>query len=172
MVAIAAAFARSRPIVKFAIAFVALELALALLAPLVAPYDPLRQNIVARLKPPSAAFWLGTDQFGRDNLSRILNGARTSLLVSGLAVSLALVLGGTLGLMLWGRLGWARSLRVCLPLADASPAIAAMASVALLTGALPPWMAASLLLASAVASIMEPRRRGTAAQLERSAHGA
>ncbi|MBV1695718.1 MAG: ABC transporter permease [Hyphomicrobiales bacterium] len=106
MVAIAAAFARSRPIVKFAIAFVALELALALLAPLVAPYDPLRQNIVARLKPPSAAFWLGTDQFGRDNLSRILNGARTSLLVSGLAVSLALVLGGTLGLMAAYYRGW------------------------------------------------------------------
>lgn len=106
MVAIAAAFARSRPIVKFAIAFVALELALALLAPLVAPYDPLRQNIVARLKPPSAAFWLGTDQFGRDNLSRILYGARTSLLVSGLAVSLALVLGGTLGLMAAYYRGW------------------------------------------------------------------
>jgi peptide/nickel transport system permease protein len=106
MVGIAAAFARSRPIVKFAIAFVALELALALLAPLVAPYDPLRQNIVARLKSPSAAFWLGTDQFGRDNLSRILYGARTSLLVSGLAVSLALVLGGTLGLMAAYYRGW------------------------------------------------------------------
>ena len=81
-------------------------------------------------------------------------------------------LGATIGLVLWGRLGWARSLRVCLPLADASPAIAAMASVALLAGAVPAWMAASLLLAAAAASLMEPLRRGTALQLERAAHGA
>jgi hypothetical protein len=81
-------------------------------------------------------------------------------------------LGGTLGLMLWGRLGWTRSLRVCLPLADASPAVAALASVALMAGAVPAWMATAMIMAAAVVSLMEPLRRGTAEHLERSLSGA
>ena len=51
----------------------------ALLAPLLAPYDPLAQNLYARLQPPSASHWLGTDDFGRDIFSRIVYGARISL---------------------------------------------------------------------------------------------
>jgi peptide/nickel transport system permease protein len=93
------AWRQARPLLRFATMFVALELALAILAPLVAPYDPLRQDVLARLKGPSLAHWLGTDQFGRDILARILVGARTSLLVSGAAVGLALIAGGFLGLM-------------------------------------------------------------------------
>jgi hypothetical protein len=81
-------------------------------------------------------------------------------------------LGGTLGLMLWGRLGWTRSLRVCLPLADTSPAVAALASVALLAGTVPPWMAMAMIMAAAAVSLMEPLRRGTGEQLERSLSGA
>lgn len=69
----------------------------AVFAPWVSPYDPVKQDIMARLSGPSAAHWLGTDQFGRDNLSRILHGANASLAVSAASVLLALVVGGLLG---------------------------------------------------------------------------
>lgn len=70
---------------------------LAAAAPLVAPYAPADQDLLARLEPPSAAHWCGTDNYGRDILSRILWGARISLLV-GLGATLAgMVIGGALG---------------------------------------------------------------------------
>jgi peptide/nickel transport system permease protein len=69
----------------------------ALLAPLLAPYPPLQQDVMNRLAPPSSAHWLGTDPLGRDILSRILYGARLSLPVGVAAVLLALVLGTLLG---------------------------------------------------------------------------
>lgn len=59
---------------------VAVQVALALGADLVAPFDPVHQDILARLKGPSAAHLLGTDQLGRDVLSRILHGYRLSLI--------------------------------------------------------------------------------------------
>lgn len=95
-----------RPLLKIAIAIVAIELLAALFAPWISPYDPLQQNVVARLKGPSMAYWLGTDQFGRDILSRVLHGARASLLISILAVGIALVAGGTLGLLAAFYRGW------------------------------------------------------------------
>lgn len=71
--------------------------ALALLAPLIAPYDPNAQDVRNRYAPPSAEHLLGTDQLGRDELSRLLYGGRTSLLTSvalGLAVlAIGLVVG-------------------------------------------------------------------------------
>jgi peptide/nickel transport system permease protein len=79
---------------------------LALLAPLIAPYDPLAQSVLARLKGPSAAHWLGTDQFGRDLLSRILHGMRASLGIAAGAVGVALLVGGTLGLLAAYYRGW------------------------------------------------------------------
>lgn len=78
---------------------VLLHIVAALAAPLIAPYDPVAQNIVARLKGPSGMNWLGADQLGRDVLSRILYGYRTSLAVSVSAVFVALALGGALGLV-------------------------------------------------------------------------
>jgi peptide/nickel transport system permease protein len=72
-------------------------LALALVAPTIAPYGPLQQDIVKRLAPPTPAHWLGTDVLGRDVLSRILYGARISILVGIAAVILAAVLGTILG---------------------------------------------------------------------------
>jgi peptide/nickel transport system permease protein len=76
---------------------VLLWLALAAAAPLLAPYEPLRQDIVGRLAPPSAAHWLGTDALGRDVLSRILHGARISIPVGLAAVVLAAFLGALVG---------------------------------------------------------------------------
>ncbi|WP_295809626.1 ABC transporter permease [uncultured Nitratireductor sp.] len=73
--------------------------ALAILAPWIAPYDPLDQNILFRLKPPSAEHWFGTDYYGRDTLSRILWGARISLAIGLLAIGSAMVLGTLIGMI-------------------------------------------------------------------------
>ncbi|HRN17664.1 MAG: ABC transporter permease [Trueperaceae bacterium] len=83
-----------------------LVVAAAVLGPWLAPYDPLVQSIRERFQGPSAAHLLGTDNFGRDTLSRILHGYRTSVLVSLGAVAIATVVGGGLGLLAayWG--GW------------------------------------------------------------------
>jgi peptide/nickel transport system permease protein len=66
----------------------------ALLAPVIAPYDPLDQDLLLRLKPPSLQHLLGTDNFGRDTLSRLLFGARISLII-GLTSTLVAMLSGT-----------------------------------------------------------------------------
>lgn len=78
----------------------------AILGPLLSPYDPVAQSIRERFQGPSAAHLLGTDNFGRDTLSRILHGYRTSIGVSLGAVGLATVLGGLIGLMAAYFGGW------------------------------------------------------------------
>ena len=67
-------------------------------APLLSPYDPLAQHAGSELLPPSARFLLGTDNLGRDLLSRIIFGSRTSLLVGVLAVGLGATVGILTGL--------------------------------------------------------------------------
>ena len=76
---------------------VGLFVLLAVLAPLLAPYEPLRGRVVDRLQGPSAEHWLGTDELGRDVLSRVLYGARISLQIQIAAVGLALLIGIALG---------------------------------------------------------------------------
>jgi peptide/nickel transport system permease protein len=71
----------------------------ALFAPLFAPADPLAQELAARLQPPSAAHWLGTDQLGRDILSRLLYGARISLVIGIVVVVSAGVFGTIVGIV-------------------------------------------------------------------------
>lgn len=85
------------PLALLALAIVAGWIATAVLAPSLAPYRPLAQSITARLEPPSAAHWLGTDPLGRDILSRVLYGARLSIPVGMIAVALAVVLGTLIG---------------------------------------------------------------------------
>ncbi|HWT81501.1 MAG TPA: ABC transporter permease, partial [Candidatus Methylomirabilis sp.] len=70
----------------------------ALLAPWVAPYRPDEIHPIDSLFPPSARYWLGTDDLGRDILSRIIFGARVSLTVGTIAISIAALSGVTLGL--------------------------------------------------------------------------
>lgn len=89
-----------------ALAMILVLVTVALAAPLVAPYDPLHQNILQRLKGPSAAHWLGTDQLGRDVLSRIIYGLRSSLAISAGAVFTALLAGSVLGLASAYYRGW------------------------------------------------------------------
>lgn len=79
-------------------ALVALLVVVAALGPLLTPYGPTAQSLPDQLRPPSAQHWLGTDQFGRDLLSRILAGARLALLIGVLADAVALFFGGLLGL--------------------------------------------------------------------------
>jgi peptide/nickel transport system permease protein len=73
--------------------------ALAILAPLIAPYSPSRLSVVNRLKPPSSIYWFGTDEFGRDVFSRTIFAGRLSLLVGASVVTFAAVFGVTLGLV-------------------------------------------------------------------------
>ena len=72
---------------------------LALLAPLVAPYDPIATSWTLVRKPPSAAHWFGTDELGRDMLSRVIYAARASLLAGAISVTIALTIGVPLGLL-------------------------------------------------------------------------
>jgi peptide/nickel transport system permease protein len=72
---------------------------IAVFAPLIAPYDPFEQSIVARLQPPSAEFLLGTDSYGRDVLSRLIYGSRISLLVGFVAILIAMTIGCTIGIV-------------------------------------------------------------------------
>ncbi len=67
--------------------------ACALFAPWLAPYDPANIDLPARLMPPSAAHWFGTDELGRDILSRVIYGARISMLVGSCVVAASLTLG-------------------------------------------------------------------------------
>ncbi|MBA2946691.1 ABC transporter permease [Streptomyces sp. PSKA28] len=71
----------------------------ALFAPLVAPYDPARPDFDNALSAPGWAHWLGTDDLGRDQLSRVIHGARASMQVGLLAVVLAFLVGVPLGLL-------------------------------------------------------------------------
>jgi len=66
--------------------------------PLLAPYDPLEQDAANRLAPPSREHWMGLDSFGRDILSRIIYGARISLMVGIIAVLIGGIAGGIMGL--------------------------------------------------------------------------
>jgi peptide/nickel transport system permease protein len=81
------------------VALLLLALAMTLAGPLMAPYDPTRFHPSARLAGPSGAFWLGTDQFGRDLLSRVLHGAPATILFGLAATALATAAGTLVGLV-------------------------------------------------------------------------
>jgi ABC-type dipeptide/oligopeptide/nickel transport system permease subunit len=81
-------------------AFIVLVLLVAgLLAPLLAPHDPYAQDLSITFQPPSFAHWFGTDEYGRDMFSRVLYGARLSLLEITVSVGMALAIGVPLGMV-------------------------------------------------------------------------
>ena len=88
-----------RPTARVGAAIVCAFLLLTAFASLIAPYDPFDQDLSASLSAPSAAHPLGTDQYGRDVLSRIMYGSRTALLAIVVADGIALAIGTTLGLV-------------------------------------------------------------------------
>ena len=71
----------------------------AVFAPLIAPYDPAQQSWAAVRKAPSLAYWMGTDEVGRDVLSRVVFGARASLLAGFISVAIAIAIGVPVGLL-------------------------------------------------------------------------
>ncbi|HEV7298129.1 MAG TPA: ABC transporter permease [Tepidisphaeraceae bacterium] len=79
---------------------------LAMAAPIVSPYDPYAMDADAALAGPSAAHWFGADAFGRDILSRVIYGARTSLQVGLVSVAIALTAGTIIGLLAGYFGGW------------------------------------------------------------------
>lgn len=87
-------FLRANPLALIGLLVVSAWLLICVFAPLIAPYGPLAQKIVMRLKPPSPAHLFGTDQLGRDVFSRVLYGGRISL-PAGLAVVVSAMLIGT-----------------------------------------------------------------------------
>jgi peptide/nickel transport system permease protein len=99
-----------RKIVVFGMAVILLFIIVAIFAPLIAPYDPYGQNLNETRQQPSGSHWLGTDALGRDTLTRILFGARTSLLVGVVSVGIAAFLGIWLGLIAGYYGGWTHSI--------------------------------------------------------------
>jgi peptide/nickel transport system permease protein len=91
-------FVRHRPAVV-GLVIAALFVLAALLAPLIAPSGPADTNFTEAFQPPSLAHWLGTDDLGRDQLSRVLFGLRASLQVGVLAVAIAVAVAVPLGLL-------------------------------------------------------------------------
>jgi peptide/nickel transport system permease protein len=91
---------------RIGVGIVVVYLLIAVFAPLLAPYDPLTQDVTHSLAPPSAQHLLGTDGLGRDLLSRLIYGARIDLLLGLAATGLALILGTALGLLAGYFRGW------------------------------------------------------------------
>jgi peptide/nickel transport system permease protein len=119
---------------RVGLAIVALHLALALIAPAIAPYDPAAQDSDLVLAPPSAAHWLGTDHLGRDVLSRLMLGGRQAIVITFLATLVAVAWGSLLGVAA-GYLG-SRADEILMRLIDAFLAV--------------PWLLFVMLIASVV----------------------
>jgi peptide/nickel transport system permease protein len=83
----------------FGLVVIVLFILMAVLAPLIAPYDPTQQGWTSIRKPPSLQHWFGTDESGRDLFSRVIFGARASLLAGVVSISIALGLGVPIGLL-------------------------------------------------------------------------
>jgi peptide/nickel transport system permease protein len=85
---------------------VILLLLVAAFGPWLMPHDPIAQNLALKRTPPGPEYLLGTDEFGRDILSRVILGARYTLLVPSVAVTIGLILGGSIGLIAGFAGGW------------------------------------------------------------------
>ena len=99
--------AREQPLGAMGVIVLAVMAIVAIGAPYIAPFDPTQGDAAALSSPPNAVNWLGTDAFGRDNLSRLIYGARISLLVGLGASLLGVVVGAALGIVTAYRGGWA-----------------------------------------------------------------
>ena len=88
-----------RAVVIFGFVIILILFFAAIFAPLLAPYDPYEIDMANALQTPGITHWLGTDEIGRDVLSRLIYGTRTSLMVGVVAVGVAVAIGVTLGLI-------------------------------------------------------------------------
>jgi len=99
-----------RPGALVGLVVITIFILLAVLAPLISPYDPTATNWATVRKPPSALHWFGTDELGRDILSRVITGAQASLLAGLISVTIALGVGVPLGLLAGYRGGFVDAL--------------------------------------------------------------
>jgi peptide/nickel transport system permease protein len=102
------------------------------------PHSPYEVDMAAKLLPPDASHWLGTDPYGRDILSLLLVGARASIIVGVVAVGIGLIIGAVLGLIASARRGWAEEL--IMRIADFGFAFPAILSAIMLTAVFGPGM--------------------------------
>ncbi|WP_370681198.1 ABC transporter permease [Comamonas sp. GB3 AK4-5] len=120
-----------------------LLIACALLSFVWTPWDPYAMDLEAKLLPPTASHWLGTDAYGRDVASLLLVGARNSIWVGIIAVGLGLVLGVALGLLAAARRGWVEE--AIMRLADFTFAFPALLSAIMLTAVFGPGLVNSII---------------------------
>ena len=97
---------RQHPLIFWGAALIALLIVMALGSPWIAPYDPIRQNLPDRLLAPCAHHWLGTDQYGRDILSRLIYSSRISLSIGLVAVTIYVLIGTLVGSLAGYYGGW------------------------------------------------------------------
>jgi peptide/nickel transport system permease protein len=97
----------ARKLAAFGLVVILLFIITAIFAPLLAPHDPYQQNLAISLQPPSQEYLLGTDQVGRDILSRLIYGSRSALMIGLISICIAAFLGMTLGLIAGYFGGWA-----------------------------------------------------------------
>src|ERR687897_1408621 len=89
----------SNRLALFGAAVMAVFILMAVFAPLIAPYDPLQQDLAGKFAPPSRTHLMGQDELGRDILSRVIYGARISLTAGLAAVAIATALGTLIGVV-------------------------------------------------------------------------
>jgi peptide/nickel transport system permease protein len=142
-------FARRNPRMIVGGAMVLTWLVLALFAPVIAPYDPIKVNVLDALQAPSGAHWLGTDDLGRDVLSRVIWGSRISLSVGVISVTIGFVVGVSLGLAA-GYLGGTFDLLI-MRVIDALLAFPALVLAIAITAALGPQIQNAMIAIGIVA---------------------
>ncbi|MHC2370000.1 ABC-type dipeptide/oligopeptide/nickel transport system permease subunit [Bradyrhizobium diazoefficiens] len=106
------------------------------------PWSPYEIDIASKLRPPSAAHWLGTDSFGRDIVSLLLAGARSTIMVGIIAVSIGLTFGVCLGLIASARRGWTEE--IIMRFSDFTFAFPAVLSAIMLAAVVGPGMVTSI----------------------------
>ena len=142
------AYALRQPAIAVGVVIMAFFLLVALFAPLLSPNDPLAQNVVNGLKPPSAEHLLGTDKLGRELLSRLLYGARISLFVGVAVVLIASAIGSLLGVLAGYLGGWVDE--ALMRITDIFFAFPALILAMAIAGALGPSLQNALIAISAV----------------------
>jgi len=142
-------FVKRNGLACLGMAIVGLFCVVALLGSAIAPYDPLKQDVAHSLEAPNAAHLLGTDDLGRDVLSRLIAGTTVSLQVSVVSVGMAVIVGLAVGLVCgyWG--GWTDD--IVMRLMDALYAFPTLILAIALIGALGPSLVNAMLAISIVA---------------------
>jgi len=142
-------FLRKNPRMLLGLVLLTILLFVAVFAPVIAPYDPIKVNITDALEPPSLSHLLGTDDLGRDVFSRVLWGSRISLSVGVISVSIGFLLGVTIGLLA-GYLGGTFDL-IAMRVIDALLAFPALVLAIAITASLGPQIQNAMIAIGIVA---------------------